>query len=139
MAESFWPSSSGGLTQAQTKQAVQDALTAVNATDMLETRFHSAASVGINASSGAWVELGTPTPAALTHDIKAVELTQTIGEPLEIGTGANSGAVTRRFVTNRGEGPLSLVDIMSSGARLWVRSLTTTAVASGEITLNLLG
>lgn len=114
---------------------VSNAVTTTPIGRIFETRFHNAASAGINASVGAWVEVETA--AALAQAITGFHITTTIGEPLEFGTGASAGAVTRKWIVNRGEGPLVLGSSLASGTRLWVRSLTTTAVSAGEIVLNL--
>lgn len=105
--------------------------------DVLETRFHQGSVTNINGSAGAFVALGGG--AALSNDIKQIHITTTMGEPLEIGVGASAGAAQRKFIVNRGEGPLVLKINLDSGDELWVRSLTTSGVTSGEIVLNLLG
>lgn len=105
--------------------------------DILETRFHQGSVTNINGSAGAWVALGGG--AALANDIKQIHMTTTMGEPLEIGVGASAGAAQRKFIVNRGEGPLVLKINLDSGDELWVRSLTTNGVTSGEIVVNLLG
>ena len=104
---------------------------------VLETRLQDMAAVGINGSAGAWVELGGA--AVLANAIAKIQLSYTAGQPLEIGTGATAGSVTRRFIINQGEGPLNLDLQLTAGSQLWVRSLSTTGVTSGYITLNLIG
>lgn len=105
--------------------------------NVLETRLQSMAAVAINGSSGAWVELGGA--LVLANVISRIQITLTAGQPLEIGIGANSAAVTRRFIINQGEGPLTLDCAFAAGAQLWVRSLSSTGVTTGYITLNLMG
>ena len=105
--------------------------------DVLETRFHQGSVVNINGSAGAWVAFGGG--AALASAIKEIHITSTMGEPLEFGIGASAGAAARKLIVNRGEGPLVLKIDLDSGEELWVRSLTTTGVTSGEIVVNLLG
>ena len=104
--------------------------------DVLETRLHEGSVTTINASGGAWVALGGG--AALANDIKSLQVTSTMGQPLEIGVGASAGAAQRKFILNRGDGPVSLKINLDSTEELWVRSLDA-AVTSGEITINLLG
>jgi len=105
--------------------------------DVLETRFHQGSVTNINGSAGAWIALGGG--AALSNAIKKLHITITMGEPLEFGIGASAGAAARKFIVNRGEGPLVLQIDLDSGSELWVRSLTSSGVTSGEIVLNLLG
>jgi hypothetical protein len=107
-----------------------------NAPEVVEARIHNAASTNISAAGGAWVNFESSTN--LSDDITMIELTATHGEPLEIGVGATAGTVTRKFIANRGEGPLVLGVSMAAGTKLWVRSLDG-AVTSGLTTLNLMG
>lgn len=104
--------------------------------DVLETRFHQGSVVNINGSAGAWVALGGG--AALSNDIKQLQVTSTMGQPLEIGIGASAGAAQRKFILNRGDGPVLVKINLDDGEELWVRSLDA-AVTSGELTINLLG
>jgi hypothetical protein len=136
MGQANWPANAG-ISQSETEDAVTAALQAQLADAVVVAEFHDAASVGINGSAGAWVALGSG--AALGAAVKKIQMTQTVGEPLEFGTGANAGAATRKWVSNRGEGPQVFEVDIASGTKLWVRSLTTSAVAAGEITLNCLG
>lgn len=104
---------------------------------VLETRFHQGSVTNINGSAGAWVAFGGG--AALANDTKKILLTSTMGEPLEFGVGASAGAAQRVFVINRGDGPISLELVLDSGDEIWVRSLTTSGVTSGELTMSILG
>lgn len=108
-------------------------------TSVLETRFHDAASTNINDSAGAFVEIETA--AALASNITVLKVNSTIGEPLAFGAGADAGAAASNIicVLNRGEGPSDFPVSLSTGDRIWVRSLTTTSVTSGELTVNLVG
>lgn len=109
-------------------------------TTVTESRFHDTAVVNINDNAGAYVEVETA--AALIANTTKIHITNTLGEPLSFKKAANAGAAaasTDGFNTNRGEGPLTLDYIMSTGDRLWVRSLTSTPVTSGEIVINFMG
>jgi len=98
---------------------------------ILQTIFNDNASTNI--TSATWVELAT-----LTSDIAKLQLSYTAGQPLEFGTGATIGVVTRRFLANQGEGPLNLDFDLASGQKIWVRSLAAT-VSTGYLTVNLIG
>lgn len=110
--------------------------TEANEPAVIDTRNHDAAATNINAAGGSWVNVESS--SALPSDVTMVELTSTHGQPLEIGTGPNAATVTRKFIANRGEGPLVLGVKMNTGDLLWVRSLDQ-AVTSGLTTLNLMG
>lgn len=103
--------------------------------DTVETRYLNAATTGINNNGGAFVAVG----AALTEAITTLHVTTTIGEPLEFAIGPNcASSPTRKFLANRGEGPLIIGATIPASDFICVRSLTTTAVSSGEIVLNLM-
>lgn len=104
------------------------------------TRYHDCASVGINGNAGAFVALGSG--AALAQDISKIQLTSTIGEPLTIRVGVDAAAAAAAsdlIVLNRGDGPVNLDVTIPSGSLLWIRSLTTVAIADGLLTANLMG
>ncbi len=105
--------------------------------DVLVTEFHNISSVNINGSAGAFVALGSG--SALASDIVQIQVSYTAGQPLEFGIGASAGAAVRKFIINQGEGPTTLSVALSSGERLWVRSLSATGVTGGYITMNLIG
>lgn len=133
---------SAGLSQAETTTAVTDALTGVNADDVIGTRHHDCSVTQINGSAGALVEIqqdNSTAGAALAAAVKKIHLSCTFGEPIEILSGANSGSATRRVVANLGEGPLIIECKMTSGHSVFVRSLSTSAITSGVLTVNFLG
>lgn len=108
-------------------------------TAVKESRVHDAATTNINGSAGAWVAFGGGT--ALANTITSLQISGNIDQPFQIGTGANAGAVTSRVYVNAGGEPNLGVDstIFIAGQFLWIRSLTTTGVTGGIITMNLLG
>ena len=102
--------------------------------DVKETKYLDASSTQINDSAAAWVAVGSVTG----QSISGVHVTTTIGEPLEFGLSTDACATTtRKWIVNRGEGPLVLGVTIPSGNQVCVRSLTTNDVTSGEIVLNL--
>lgn len=117
--------------------AVVQPVSITNADTVRETRFHYAASQNINGSAGAWVALGSG--AAVTVSVKQVQYSSTLGEPVEIGSGSGAASVTQRFIINQGGGPELMNQLFSSGTLLWVRSLSTSAISSGYLTVNLVG
>ncbi len=105
--------------------------------DIKENRFHYAASQNINGSAGAWVALGSG--AAIASTIKQIQYSSTLGLPVEIGVGANAGASVQKFVINQGGGPVVITDAQNVGDKLWIRSLSTSAITSGYLTVSLVG
>jgi hypothetical protein len=99
--------------------------------------FHDCSVTEINAAGGSWAAVGSG--AAMSKLIQKVQMSSTIGIPIEFGVGPNSGSVTRAWVANQGEGP-QVVDVaLASGTHLFVRSLNASTASSGYLTVNLEG
>lgn len=131
-----------GLSQAESQQATEDALTDILADDIIATRHHDTSVTAINGSAGALVELrqdNASAGAALPAAVKKIHVSCTFGEPIEILSGPNAGAATRKVIANLGEGPLVLEVKMTSGHSVFVRSLSATGVSEGVLTVNFLG
>lgn len=107
-----------------------------------ETRYHNNATTNIQSSAGNYVEIGTdPAASALGVAITKIKVNCTFGEPISIRKGANAAAAdagTDLCLLNKGEAnefPVSLI----AGDKLWVRSKSTNSIATGLLTLNLIG
>lgn len=114
----------------------------VSGVQTLETRIHDCSAAGINNNAGAFVQIGAPTPADIANTISKVQISSNVGEPLCFRIGADATAAAsaeNKFIVNQGEGPTTVDVSLASGDKLWVRSLTSTAISSGYITLNLIG
>jgi hypothetical protein len=136
------PTSGSGITQSQAQQAFEDALAAVNADDVITTRHHDCTVLAIPASASAAAEIqvdNVTAGTALVAAVKKIHASATFGAAIEIRTGANEAAATRKFIMNLGEGPLVIECAIPSGDKLFVRNLANAAVSSGVLTLNLLG
>lgn len=130
------------LTQPAAQQAVEDALGAALADDVVESRHHDCSVLNIPSSATDPVEINidnSTVGAALGSAVKKIHASATFGAPIEILIGATAGAAVRKFVMNLGEGPLVIECSIASGSKLWVRNLNAAAVTSGVLTLNLLG
>lgn len=108
-----------------------------------ETRFHDTSSVAINDSAGAFVEIGTGGYAAVigATPITSIQINCSFGEPVTIRKAASAVAAAAAVdlcILNRGEQETFGVSILT-GERIWVRSLTSVAVSSGILTVNLAG
>lgn len=115
-------------------------VSAVSGMQVRATKYHDTASTNINDNAGLFVEVATV--GAIGSAVTRLHITTTIGEPLDFRKGANAAAAAanpRLFVVNRGEGPLTLEVTLAATDQIWVRSLTTTNVTSGEIVMNLMG
>jgi hypothetical protein len=100
-----------------------------------EKRYHDTASTAINASGGAWIEVETA--AAIANTIAALKGAWNGDEPVEIGKGANAGAVTSLVNVGAGEDFEYGVSLVATD-KIWVRSLSAN-VPTGRLTLNLMG
>lgn len=109
-----------------------------------ERRFHLPATTGVNARSGAWVQLDAnsdvagSTPANVANTCTEMEVNWNGGAALEFGVGANSGAVT--VIGSAGAGQTKKFGVsLASGDKVWVRAIQNSAVATGELLVVLLG
>lgn len=109
--------------------------------NVVGTKYHDMSSVGINNNAGAFVEVRAT--GALASAVRQVELSYTAGEPLAFRAAADATAAGAQssdlFVINQGDGLQSLNVQIAAGLKLFVRSLSATAVATGYITINFLG
>jgi hypothetical protein len=133
----MWSEVQGGVVQALT-----DAITASETLrTVVSTKFHDISSVNINANSGAFVEVRAV--GALPSDVTRINMSYTAAQPLQFRAAADAAAAAALssdlFVANQGDTIQDMSLQISAGAKLWVRSLSATAVTSGYITMNLLG
>lgn len=132
--------SGGGLTPTQVTNAVIAALDAVFPTDVKgPALFHSAASVNVQAVSGAYVAIGT---GAIPAGTKAVQISSSLGQPISIKLAANAGAApasTRGIDLLSAGGPIMLQVLPTVGEQLFVRSLTATAISTQYLVVNFVG
>lgn len=118
--------------------------TAVGALAYKERRFHLPASKTINKRTGAWVQLdvnsdvAANTPANVANTCTALEMNLNEGSALEIGVGANAGAVTAIAAGGAGQTKITGVTLVS-GDKIWVRALQDVDITTGEILVVLLG
>lgn len=101
-----------------------------------ERRFHLPATTNINASGGAWIELdvfsGSSGGTAIANTITELGISWNGGEPLEIGKGANSGAVTVIAAVGAGQSRAFGCSIAVAD-KVWVRAVKNAAITSGEL------
>lgn len=133
--DAFYPKQ--GIGSSDITVGVEAALRDVFSTDVKTTEFHNITSANINGSAGAFVALGSG--AALGYTIKSLQISYTAGEPLQFGVGASAGAAVKKWIINQGDGPVNLIISLSATDKLWVKSLSTTAVSAGYITVNFMG
>lgn len=109
-----------------------------------EARFHDASITGWNGVGGAWVQIdansavASATPANVANTCTSMKANWNGGTPVMIGKGANAGAVTQ--IAQLGAGESDTVGVtLSSGDKLWVKSVESAAVTDGKLSLKLLG
>lgn len=110
----------------------------------LEYRFQDFSDTGINALSGAYVEIGDSDHAAsnIANTISKMKVANNSGAALLIGVGANAGAVTVLAAIQAGqtgEAVFGFSTALVSGDKLWVKALKDTAVAEGDLLVTLFG
>lgn len=107
-----------------------------------ERRVHLPATTAINGSAGAWVELdavpGVTGGAAISNTCTAMKINWNGGDILEIGEGANAGAVTVIATVGAGQTTDFGVALVATD-KVWVRSVKTTGSTAGELTISFLG
>ena len=110
-----------------------------------EARFHDPSVTQINKRTGSWVQLDSnsdaagSTPTNVANTCTSMMVNWNGGAALQIGKGANSGAVT--VIDQVGAGQTVTTGVtLASGDKLWVRAVRDTDVtAASELTVKLLG
>jgi hypothetical protein len=109
-----------------------------------ERRFHLPASKTINKRTGVWVQLdansdvAANTPADIANTITEIRINWNGGSALEIGSGANSGAVS--VIASAGAGQTSAIGVsLASGDKVWVRAIQDVDIVTGELLCMFLG
>lgn len=112
--------------------------------DWKEYRFMDQAVSQINASGGAFVEIGDTNHAAanVANDILEVRVNWNGGAAIVISTGADATAAASQanWIGVVGAGQTTAFSaVLASGDKLWVRALQNAAITAGELTINLMG
>lgn len=136
MAQFFWPQSGGGASQAEIQQAVEDALAAFFPTDVLDQIYHAAS---VNSITGAFTEVGGAGQGTIPAGTKKIQISSTIGQPLQFGIGATTGAAVAKFNIVAGGGPIEFPIQFSTNDILCVLSLGTQPISTGNFVINFLG
>lgn len=119
--------------------------TTLGASVYKEARFHDPSVTTINKRTGAWVQLdansdaAAGTPANIANTITSMMTNWNGSGALQIGVGANSGAVT--VIDQIGSGQTITTGVtLASGDKVWVRAVRDTDItASAELTVKFLG
>lgn len=112
--------------------------------DWKEYRFMDPAVTNINASAGAFVEIGDTNHAAgdVANTIEEVRVNWNGGNALVISSGADAtaAALQANWIGVVGAGQTIAFGFdLASGDKIWVRALQNAAVTSGELLINLMG
>lgn len=121
---------------ALTQADIEAALEAVFPTDVLTAPiYHNAATTAITGSyAAAGGGAGT-----IPTGTKKIQISSTIGTPLNFGIGANSGAAVSKINLVSGGGPVYIEYTFVTGDLLFVRTLDGTTVSIGHFVCNFLG
>lgn len=101
-----------------------------------EHRLHDAASNNINASAGTWEQIDTAADVANT--ISELRVRNHCGSAIQVGKGANSGAVTVIGVVHEG-GEEDFGVSLVAGDKVWILALENAAITTGKVLAILLG
>lgn len=102
----------------------------------IEHRFHLPASTNINASTGAWIQLETA--ADISDAIAEMRVNWNGGDAIQIGVGANAGAVSRIGVFGAGQTAPVGVSLVA-GDKVWIKAVQNSAITAGELLVTFLG
>lgn len=119
---------------------IEAALAAFFPSNIVAQDIHNAASVNINGSAGAWVAFG----AAITipANTKMVQISSNLGQPVAVSFAPNLGAAgTTATQINMvaGGAPGKAPFIPGANNKIFIRSLSVTAISAQYITVNFYG
>lgn len=113
---------------------------AASTLNILDQDIHDAAGAPINGSAGAYIAFGTA--ITIPAGTELVQISSTLGEPVEIAFGADATAAAtsaKKVYLVPGGSPGKLEFIPATENKAFIRSLSTTAISDGYVTLNFLG
>ncbi len=119
--------------------------TASGALAQKEYRFHLPATTTINKRTGAWIQLDVntdvagATPADVANSCAGMEVNWNGGAALQIGVGANAGAVTVIGTFGAGQTVAMTGVTLIATNKIWVRALQDVNIITGELLVALLG
>ena len=109
-----------------------------------EARFHDAAITTIPKRTSAWVQIdansdaAAGTPADVANTCTQMMVNWNGGGALQVGVGANAGAVS--VIDQLGSGQTVSTGVaLVAGDKLWVRAVQDADIVAGELTVKLLG
>lgn len=109
----------------------------------LEFRFQDASVTGINANSGAFVQVGDTNFAAsdIANTITELRVRNQTGSALVFAAGANAAAAAAAspLLIVAAGGVDEITVALSSGDKIWVRALEASGVSTGKVLALLLG
>ena len=116
------------------------ATTSESQKNILGQDIHDAATTGVNGSAGAYVAFGAAVTIPATT--KKVQISSTMGEPLEISFAdvlANAGASVKKVYLVQGGAPGTIDFSPGTSNKVFIKSLSTTAISEGYVTVNFIG
>lgn len=130
-----------GASSADIQAAIEAALAAFFPTNILAQDIHDATATNINANGGAFVAFGSA--ITIPASAKSIYLSSNLGEPVQVSLAANVGAAaasTQQVYLVQGGNPGASIPVtIGAGNKLFIRSLSATAITDGFITVNVVG
>lgn len=116
---------------------IEAALAAFFPTNMLtDPKYHDASSTNIPAT---YVEVEGVGNGDIPAGTKKIQISSIVGNPLNFGIGANSGAAVSKLNLVSGGGPVYAEYTYVAGDKLFVLSLDGTTISTGSFVVNFLG
>jgi hypothetical protein len=136
VSQFIWPPSGGGATQSQIEAAIGDALAAFFPIDPIGQIYHAAADDNIGT---VFSEAGGTGDGTIPAGTKQIQVSSTVGKPLQLGIGANAGAAVAKWNLVAGGGPVTFPIQFTAADILCVRTLDGSTVSTGAFVVNFLG
>lgn len=108
--------------------------------NLLAHDFHDASATQVNDSGGAYVAFGAG--ITIPAGVQLVQISSTMGEPVEISFAANlgaAGASTKKVYLVPGGAPGKLEFIPETENLAFIRSLSANDITEGYVTMNFVG
>lgn len=120
-----------------TQAIIQAALGAFFSSNVLATPKYNDAAV--NNITNAYTEVSGVGNGSIPAGTKKLQISGTIGAPINIGIGPNSGAAVSKINMVEGGGPLYIEYTFVAGDKLFMKTLDGSTQAIGHLVFNFLG
>lgn len=125
-----------GATPVEIEAAIDAALAAFFPTNVIGQIYHAAATNNITTS---FTEVGGAGQGTIPAGTKKIQVSSTVGKPLQFGIGANAGAAVAKFNIVAGGGPIEFPVQFAAADILCVKNLDAGTISTGNFVINFLG